>query len=280
MPKNYKAYIDGSGTGDPNLLVLAGYVAPEAIWTDFVQEWRSRLNHAGLVRFKMNEMSRSRMEFAGWFYRAIEESKITAAISCCVRTAELVKAVRDFPWPPRIINRATLQNPYYFAFKAITDVLAQHQTDLGIHESVDFIFDDESEKSRLTGIWDMLKLSSSPEFRKNMGAEPIWRKDEEALPLQAADLYAWWVRKWEAEQRVDWLRDLPFPWGMQRDLRRFHIWYGEKDFLVEFEKGLRPEARSRWGIRDPAAHLRALEKRERGFEMSLPDPSSPWNWRS
>ncbi len=61
-----------------------------------------------------------------------------------------------------------MENPYYFAFKAITDALAQHQADLGIDEPVDIIFDDESEKVRLAGVWDMLKLSSLPEIRKNM----------------------------------------------------------------------------------------------------------------
>jgi hypothetical protein len=274
MLKAYKAHIDGSGTGNPNLLVLAGYIAPAAVWADFSKEWQTRLDQAGLSRFKMTEM-RHKQEIAGWFYRAIEESDVTAAISCAINTAELVEAVKEFPWPPDVADTPELENPYYFAFKAITDLTAQHQKDLGIHEPVDFIFDDESEKSRLDGMWDLLKFSSAPKFRKYMGDEPSFQKDENVLPLQAADLYAWWIRKWEQEGLIDWARDLPFPWGKQRDIRRFHAQFGKKDFLIEFERGLSPEARARWPIVDPKAALRELEKREAGIKMTLPDPSSP-----
>ncbi len=158
--------------------------------------------------------------------------------------------------------------------------MAQYQGELGIDEPIDFVFDDESEKTRLAGMWDMLKLSSSPEIRRNMGGEPIFRKDEKVLPLQAADLYAWWVRKWEADRVSGWIKDLPFPWGKQRDIRRLHVEFGEKDFLVEFEKGLSPKARARWRITDPTAVLRALAKRDNGIRMTLPDPSSRWNWRA
>jgi hypothetical protein len=263
--KEYKAHVDGSGTGSPDLLVLAGYIAPAQAWIEFSKDWQTRLNHAKLACFKMNEMAHS-IEIAGWFYRAIEESKITAAISCAIKTSELVNVVKTFPWPPEITNVKSIKNPYYFAFKAITDMVAQYQTQLGIDEPVDFIFDDESEKVKLSGIWDMIKLSSSPEFRKNMGDEPAFKKDDKVLPLQAADLYAWWIRKWYNDRVVDWDKTLPFPWGMKRNIRRIHCEFGEKDFLVEFEKALRPEARARWNIADPVAALRELERRESGLK--------------
>ena len=279
MPSNYQAYVDGSGTGDPDLLVIAGCIATAVDWEDFSKEWKVRLEQAHLTRFKMNEMAGSRMEVAGYFYRAIEESKIKAAISCAIRTAELRKAVNEFPWPAEFTNRDALMNPYYFAFKAITDMIAQYQHQLGIDGPVDFIFDEEGEKSRLVGMWDRLKLSSLPAFRKNMGAEPVFKKDEDVSPLQAADLYAWWVRKWHVDNVLDWGERLPFPWTMKRNIRRFHAEFGEKDFIVEFEKGLSPEAVARWNIADPAAALRELEARERGISMSLPDPSSPLNLR-
>jgi hypothetical protein len=256
--KNFKAYIDGSGTGDPNLLVLGGYVAPSSVWDEFSVDWRNRLREMKIVRFKMNEMV-ARPEFAGYFYRAIEEHKIAAAISCAVHTNELRKAVAEFPWPAPLVQPEGLTNPYYFSFKAVTDILAQHQRDLGIDEPVDFIFDNETEKPKLTGIWPMLKLSSAPEFRKNMGAEPVFLKDDDTPPLQAADLYAWWVRKWIADGVADWGEKLPFPWGMKRDIRRITAEFGERDFIIEFKKGLEPEARARWAIEDPAAALRELE---------------------
>jgi hypothetical protein len=246
MVKDYKAHIDGSGSGAPDLPVLAGYIAPAEAWVNFSKEWQGRLEEAHLQRFKMNEMT-SHMEIAAWFYRLIEESKITAALSCAIHTGELVEAIREFPFPTEIKNVEVLENPYFFAFKAITDILAQKQQALGIDEPVDFIFDDQSEKTKLAGIWDLIKLSSAPEYRKNMGDEPIFRNDEKVMPLQAADLYAWWIRKWYFEKVVDWCEHLPFPWGIKKQIPRLHSEFGKKDFLIEFEKGLSQEARARWG---------------------------------
>jgi|ERR1700746_1255685 hypothetical protein len=57
MTKEFKAYIDGCGTGDPDLLVLAGYVAPSKVWDDFSKDWRIRLSEMRISRFKMNEMT-------------------------------------------------------------------------------------------------------------------------------------------------------------------------------------------------------------------------------
>jgi uncharacterized protein DUF3800 len=275
MPSNYQAYVDGSGTGDPNLFVIAGYIATARDWESFSKEWRVRLQQARLTRFKMSEMARSKIDVAGYFYRAIEDSKIKAAISCAIDTAGLRKAVDEFVWPANLTNVEALTNPYYFAFKAITDLVAQYQHELGIEGPVDFVFDDEAEKSRLAGMWDRLKLSSSPEFRKNMGADPVFGRDEDLPPLQAADLYAWWVRKWCVGNIPNWGESLPFPWTMKRNIRRLHADFSEKDFIIEFQRGLRPEAVARWNITDPAALLRHLEERERGIRMTLPNPSSP-----
>jgi hypothetical protein len=133
-------------------------------------------------------------------------------------------------------------------------------------------------KRRTQEAWDWLLLSSAPEFRKNMGATPHYEKDERMKPLQAADLYAWWVRKWVMEGAADWVLDPPFPWTKNRDMRRLHSDFREDDFRTEFERGVSPEALARSQITDPKAALRELERRERGIEMTLPDPSSPWRW--
>jgi hypothetical protein len=168
-----------------------------------------------------------------------------------------------------------IENPYYFATKAIVDLVVQSPEDFGFDEPVGFIFDEESEKARVIEGWDWMRLFASPESRKYIGDPPIFRDDKKALPLQMADLYAWWIRKWESEQRLEWQKDLPFPWGAKRPIRRVHMRFTEPDFLHELKKLQQPEILSRMYIRDPKPGLLALEKRERGIKMTLPDPSSP-----
>jgi hypothetical protein len=139
------AYIDGSGTGDPKHLVLAGYIAAEDTWIEFSNEWKAQLDEAGLPYFKMHEQA-ARPEIAAWFYRIIEKYDVKAAVSCVIHTDELVRANRSIKYPPYIINTEQIENPYYFGFKAIIDVLAQNQQVLGIgvrdrlHQFLDFLF--------------------------------------------------------------------------------------------------------------------------------------------
>jgi hypothetical protein len=63
-----QAFVDASGKGDPNVLVVAGYVARADEWARFSQAWKEKIDQAGLRRFKITEMSH-RMEIAAFFYR-------------------------------------------------------------------------------------------------------------------------------------------------------------------------------------------------------------------
>lgn len=274
-----QAYIDASAKGDPRILVLAGYIAPADLWIEFSYEWKARLDHAGLKYFKMNEMS-SRPEVAGHFYRVIEETGVPAAITVIIRTDEMRQVLRSLDWPRTIKDDVDLENPYYFGFKAVSNMLVQRQHELGIIEPIDLIFDEESEKIRTLIGWDLMKLSATPEQRALMG-DANYKNDERVLPLQAADLLAWWIRKWELEGVSTDVPRLPFPWEMNKGIPRLHGYFGEKAFRYEFSEMLKPENLAKATriaqIKDPKA---ALELKFPGKEivMTIPDPSSPWNW--
>jgi len=221
----------------------------------------------------MSEMT-SRPEIAGWFYRLLEEHDISASVSCVVKTGELIKVARTFPWPPHIIESWRAENPFYFAFKAIITGLAQMQERLGIFEPVDFIFDDQSESEQCRAAWDLLKISVTPELRNLMGEKPLFLDDKRYKPLQAADLFAWWVRKWKSEGNEEAIKRLKFPWGAKKHIRQLHMIFEEEDFQVEFNKTTLPDSIARAQISDPAVTLSEIEKRETGIKMTLPDPTS------
>jgi hypothetical protein len=78
-----------------------------------------------------------------------------------------------------------------------------------------------------------------------MGDAPVYRDDRTTPPLQAAaDLYAWWILKWEREGLEDWVGHLPFPWGIKRDIRRLAMSFSVRDFLIEHSRGLIKYARN------------------------------------
>src|SRR6185437_1310951 len=113
-----QAFVDASGKGDPNVLVVAGYVAQADEWAKFSQAWKEKLDQAGMRRFKMNEMTR-RPEIAGYFYRTIEEHDILAAISCVFDTRGLVRFVDEFTTPSAATHN--LKNPYLYASRQIIE---------------------------------------------------------------------------------------------------------------------------------------------------------------
>jgi len=227
-----QAFVDASGKGDPHFLVIAGYIATAETWEDFSRAWKARLDCAQLPYFKMNQMAR-RTEIAGWFYRLIEEFPIKASVACVLNTAELVEVERSIKYPPYITNPNSADNPYYWGFKYIVGSLAQYQQQLGLSEPVDFIFDDDAEKTKIPRGWELMKNAARPDLSVLMGDMPIFRDDKKTMPLQAADLYAWWAFKWQREGVADWAKEQPFPWPKNRNIARIGIYFGRKSFLYD-----------------------------------------------
>jgi hypothetical protein len=232
-----KAYVDESGR-DEEYFVLAGYIATAEIWADaFAPHWQNLIelgppHHSKIDAFHMVDMVWD-LERCSWFYRVIEEC-VLAEISCTISVTGLHKAVRDFPWPWDLDNIQALTNPYYFGFKAIVHMLAQNQHLLGITEPVDFIFDNTHEKGECMEMWDRMQFFSRPEVRSLTGDPPIFRDDKTTLPLQAADLYAYWVREWALSGVPD--AEKRFPWKRNRAIPRLDFRFEEKDFLKEWQK--------------------------------------------
>jgi len=121
-----QAYVDGSGTGDPDRLVMAGYVADSEEWAKFSVEWKARLDHARLPVFKMNRMALS-PEISGYFHKTLNDVDIKAAIACVVNTRELVEVETSIKYPNYITDPNQARNPYYWAVKFVVGSVAKYQ---------------------------------------------------------------------------------------------------------------------------------------------------------
>jgi Protein of unknown function (DUF3800) len=237
----FQAYIDDSE--DENVLVLAGYIAPFEVWTTFT-EWDKQLKIFDMGPFKMREMAQNNegMYRAEIFYRIIERH-IKAAISCTIDKSDLIKVVGELARPLNVFDIDKLTNPFFAAFTRIIKALPEYQESMGISDPVDFIFDDRTEKTHVMDAWDLMKASAHPVTRRFMGANPRFEKDDDFPPLQAADLFVWWVRRWESEGQYDLPRNKPpaFPWGIKQEMLHLHIRYREQELREELEPQLRDQ---------------------------------------
>ena len=238
----FQVRIDDSASNDGRVFVLAGYIAPAEKWAEFADEWKALLDEEPpLTRFKMNEMARSgvKRRRCERFYRVIERH-VTGAVSCVIKADELAEVVDNIKPPKGVKNWDGLKNPYFFAFGAIIQKLAIHQEKFKITEPIDFIFDMQTEQAQVREGWNYMYLSVTPDLRAMLGNPPTFLDDEKDLPLQAADMWAWFVRRWEVRGTPDGFKNLNFRsarffWDAERDMPRMNIVFGKKDFQHEFD---------------------------------------------
>lgn len=210
-----QAFIDDSGNGQGSVFVLAGFIAPASVWEKFSDEWEESLGmYPAVPYFHMTETedlfgNERKNERITRFYRIIEEHAVYGLSSAVSRDA-YEKIFKNSPKP--------LNDPYFLLFFDLIAQLARHGEKLGISDEVDFIFDEQlGKKDKLIAAWDKFKRMTPPELLKFMGDTPSFKDDKKVKPLQAADLYAWWLRR-NIEEDVRGLPRTPFPWKMKREI--------------------------------------------------------------
>ncbi len=191
--------------------MLAGHIASAESWAKFAREWEQMLPYGVLTKhgrfhFKMAEMAQTpeRMSRVGAFYRIVEEHALMS-ISSRINIAELNRARERIHVPGLRIDWDFLGNPFMVAFRSLMDMFHSHRRRFdGIipaDQKVDFIFDRQGEKRTIEAGWDDYIAQRPPGFRDLYGAGPRF-EDLNAVAdatmtscaLQAADLWAWWVR--------------------------------------------------------------------------------------
>lgn len=207
MALNFQAFVDGRSGAPDGDFVLGGYIAPAETGAQFSKDWEEILPLGtraknGKFHFKMSEMARSDagLERAEVFYRVIEKYDLVP-IACRLNLQDFAEEKRRLVALAAQWNAygdfSSWSNPYYFSFRMMMDRFHDQKAeakDIPLDEKVDFIFDDQTEKSYILASWDAILAARSEESVERYGSTPRFENDQEFLPLQAADFWAWWVR--------------------------------------------------------------------------------------
>ncbi len=214
-----QAYIDES-CDEGGVFVLAGCISDAESWVAFTKEWEEVLkygvlNKHGRYHFKMSDMAlnEERMSRVPLFLK-IMEKYVLGFISAKIDVTELKRALSRVRIPTVHINWDALSNPYYVTLRCLLDMfhLARNQMvdAIPLDEQIDFIFDYRDEKKTILSIWDEYIKARPDVVKKYYGAVPRFEDDEKFLPLQSADLWAWWVRKWYKEETPEKIKAVDF----------------------------------------------------------------------
>jgi hypothetical protein len=146
--------------------------------------------------------------------------------------------------PGLVIDWKDFDKPFCVAFRALLDKFSGNRAmisdEIPETEKIDFYFDNQSEKSIILSTWDDY-FQNHPDAQRCFGATPRFEDDEDFLPLQAADFWAWWVRKWYEQGTPEKIRDCDFGSfkGTNEDHVAIDISYTEDALASYFKEMLR-----------------------------------------
>lgn len=201
---------------DETVFVLAGYVAPAEEWAKFTQEWHSTLHATPAIwefhcveamsrRGNFNEFTEKERDKKLEDLYAVIDKYISFEVSAIVLMEPFKRIYGNGILPKGAAN------PYYDASALLVSGVAKQQMKDGMKETIDFIFDERKEAANIQAIWEMARETAPPDVKPMLGKTPIFRPDSEVLPLQAADMEAWWLRKRWREKLTGEPR-LEYPW--------------------------------------------------------------------
>jgi len=197
-----QAFVDDSRSDvDGGNLILAGYVHTADRWLRFSNDWREALHAIPKIQyFRMVEANNLRGQFRGW-----KEPERDAKL------VSLAKLIYEYnPWSfecwvsktafDRILKPVApydLKNPYLVCFYGAIVTAARFQASEGMKpDPIDFVFDEQGGLGSFVVSWyEWIKQWQSPSISAVLGSTPIFRDDKKVLPLQAADLLAWHLRR-------------------------------------------------------------------------------------
>jgi hypothetical protein len=204
-----QAYIDESGDGGCGSFVLAGYISSPASWARFSQEWDEVLGMRPRWDFlhmsEVNLDNPEHVEKIQAMYRIIE-AHVVASVACVVNVGAL-HSIADEMNLPNIIR-----NPFWLGFQQLIIQTHKMQADAGLFDSIDFIFDERGEAGKIWLRWEEFVSIPHPTVKDFIGQRPQFASDRKVKPLQAADMYAWWVRRWWNEEKRVHGNALRYPW--------------------------------------------------------------------
>jgi uncharacterized protein DUF3800 len=207
-----QAAIDDSGSEPQSpVFILAGFAAPFGAWLNLSGEWQALLDkEPKLDYFKMSEAASLSEQFhpqRGWNERLRDARVLDLAnvaakfaivrIHTSIKNEHFTKYITSLPMPERKLGN---DSPYVLMFMQIILAMATGGTELGMQGACDFIFDEQGAFGREALDWwpnfkQLVNTQRRSDIAKFVGDRPIFRNEQEFLPLQASDLYAWHIRR-------------------------------------------------------------------------------------
>jgi len=198
-----QGFVDESGKGlgkkDGNVYALAGFVSTAPLWEEFSSDWeRICLQDPKTPDFHMRHAHRLKQ----YKWTEAERDKRIGELVGLIRSKAQyrIDAVLGKPNYERLVREKIpeqIDDPYFVLFYNVILAMAEFMDLLGIDGTVDFIFDQQDilVEQKCVGWYGWIRDHVASRVKRRLGSTPIFRPDNKVLPLKAADLFAWQIRR-------------------------------------------------------------------------------------
>lgn len=201
---NALSFVDESGgRGHSDHFVMVGLISTSDAWGEFANEWRACLRQNPAVQiFKMRDAAGLTGSFRGWnshdrdlklrqLARIIDNYVVIYTYSA-INLAAYDKIWGYLKWSPQ-------NDPYFHPFHNTIFASCFELWDRGLRERFEIVFDENVIFGPRARIWypamrEIMRIRE-PEVLPIMPIDPIFRSDDDFLPIQASALFAWCIRR-------------------------------------------------------------------------------------
>lgn len=193
-----RAFIDDSVAqkGDKRLF-YAGYLHRADAWAEFSEVWDWELHQWPAIEY----FKGSGDQFDGWDAH-LRDAKIA-------KLAQIIHAFEPFSFHFSLnrklfeetlkpVSPYGLAHPYFSACFVVISGVARHAASQGFTTPIEFIFDQQDGVDENVGLFFSEMIKNLPLEARNLISDKPWFKndrDKQFMPLQAADMLAWHVRR-------------------------------------------------------------------------------------
>ena len=195
---HFQGYFDDSGSDlQSPIYVVAGLIAAPEVWANFESDWQGvLLESPAISNLHMADANALKGEFAN-ISQEKKDQKLLALAKLFSKHAlkRIDTSMRrvDFnEFINKTVPDKNFNDPYFLCFYKIITSLVREPSHSGFN--FELFFDDQGQVGQLAvNAWDSLISDYPREFATT--ARPQFCSDKICVPLQAADMYAWHVRK-------------------------------------------------------------------------------------
>lgn len=195
---SFAAFFDESGTHGSPVLALAGYLATVEQWTEFSREWGEALNQESLTHFHMSKFEARRGEFTGWDKErrlrlqkrliGIIKRRVNVGIFCALNLRDYEETMTEW-------RKAHFGSPYNFCVKLCLGFTSLWAQKYKRTEPITFVIErGAGYNSEINNSFNGIFADETLRKLFRLGSLTFVDK-KAALPLQAADLFAYEVWK-------------------------------------------------------------------------------------